>query len=170
VAHEMPVDILVASFANETGASDAFHDLDEARKQGALEFDDAAVLAKDSNEKLRISETADAGFGRGAMIGGVAGAAIGVLAGPIGWATLGGAAIGGLATKLHDGGFPDEKLRRFGEEMSPGASALIAIVERESSEQVQHALEGKGARVISEEVSSDLAEALDIQAFGEQPR
>src|SRR6266550_3070218 len=129
MTREEPIQVIVAAFPSEQGAKEALHDLDEAKKQGLIGIKDAAVLSKDEQQKLRISDSADKGFGRGAMIGGVAGAAVGILAGPIGWAALGGAAVGGLAAKARDGGFPDARLRQVGASLQPGSSALVAVIE-----------------------------------------
>src|SRR5579864_8439055 len=95
-------DLIVAAYNDEQGASQALKQLQQAKKSGTISIKDAAVLKRDPNNRLHISESADKGAGSGAMIGGVAGAAVGLLAGPVGWAALGGAAIGGLAAKLHD--------------------------------------------------------------------
>src|SRR6185295_15534661 len=126
---ESPVDVIVAAYNDEQGASNALKELKAASEEWKVDIKDAAILKRDMDNKLKITESADRGFGRGAIIGGVAGAAVGVMAGPIGWATLGGAAVGGLAAKLRDGGFKDDRLRTIGEGLQPGSSALIVVVE-----------------------------------------
>lgn len=126
------------------------------------------MLKRDTDNKLRISESADKGFGRGALIGGVAGAAVGVLAGPIGWAALGGAAVGGLAAKLRDGGFRDERLREIGESVKPGNSALIAVVEEIWVKDAEKILEEKAADIVTNQVAADIAMQLDMQATSSQ--
>ena len=165
---QQPVEVIIAAFPTEEGAKEALHDLDKAKKQGAIQIKDAAVLSRDQDQKLHISESADTGFGKGAAIGGVAGAAVGLLAGPIGWATLGGAAVGGLAARLRDGGFPDERLRQMGESVRPGSSALVAVIEHTWLEDVERMLEQKGADLATEAVSADIASQLDKQAEQEQ--
>jgi uncharacterized membrane protein len=170
MTREEPIQLIVAAFPTEQGAKDALHDLNDAKKQGIVEIKDAAVLSKDEQQKLRIAETADKGFGRGALIGGVAGAAVGILAGPIGWATLGGAAIGGLAAKARDGGFPDSRLRQIGDGLRPGSSALVAVVEPTWIEEVERMLEEKAADVATEAVAADVAAQLDEQAVREQQK
>jgi uncharacterized membrane protein len=167
------MDVLIAAFPSDAGAKDALHKLEDARKQGIVSIKDAAVLTKDEQNKVRISESADKGFGRGALIGGVAGAAVGVLAGPIGWATLGGAAIGGLAARLHDGGFPDDRLRRIGDALTPGSSALVAVVEETWLPEAQRLLDQEGVDIAVEAVAGDIAAELDelakrAQEQGEQ--
>src|SRR5262245_10106097 len=102
---DVPIQIVAAAFTSQDGASQALQALKDARAAGLVAIDNAAVLTKDANGKLDIKETNDWGGGKGAVIGGVAGAAIGLLAGPVGWATGIGALIGGLAAKLRDSGF-----------------------------------------------------------------
>jgi uncharacterized membrane protein len=157
-------EVIVAGFREEMAARQALHELDEEKKRGAIEVKDAALVTRGDDWKLRISDSADKGFGRGAMIGGVAGAAVGLLAGPIGWATLGGAAVGGLAAKLRDGGFPDERLRKIGEDIQPGAAVLVAVVTPTSAPTVEHVLEEKGGSIAMEEVPGEVASGLDEEA------
>ena len=118
------------------------------------------MLRKDEQGKLHIKETADMGGGKGAVIGGVLGGVVGVLAGPIGWAALGGAVIGGLAAKLKDGGFKDERLKKLGEGLGPGNSAIVAVVELTWVKQVEKAMADAGAQAVTEELSADIAKQL----------
>jgi uncharacterized membrane protein len=161
---DVPIDVVIAAFTTEDGAKKALHELDEAHKQGLISIKDAAVLTRDANNKLHIMETADKSWGRGAMMGGVGGAVVGLIAGPIGWAALGGAAIGGLAARLRDGGFPDQRLRQIGESLKPGSSGLVAIVEETWVIKVQDQLKQLAADVITEEIGADLARQLDQEA------
>ena len=157
---DVPVQVVVAAFKDETTASEALKALKEAQKQGLIKIVDAAVLKKDMDGKLRIKETADMGGGKGAVIGGVLGGVIGVLAGPVGWAVVGGAVIGGLAAKLHDGGFKDERLKKLGEGLGPGNSAIVAVVEHVWVRQVEKAMADAGAQAVTEEISADIAKQL----------
>ncbi len=161
---QLPTDVVVGAFPTEAGAKEALHSLQEAQKQGIVGIKDAAVLSKGPDNKLHIAETADKGFGRGAMIGGVAGAVVGVLAGPVGWAALGGAAVGGLAAKLHDGGFPDDRLKQMGDGLTPGSSAVVAVIEHTWLRDVQAKLEEAGADLLTESVTADIADQLDQEA------
>jgi uncharacterized membrane protein len=165
---DVPVDVIIAAYSDEQGASGALKELDKAKKDGIITIKDAAVLKRDPNNKLHITESADKGFGRGAMIGGVAGAAVGVLAGPVGWAALGGAAVGGLAAKLRDGGFPDDRLREVGESVQPGNSALVAVVEEVWVKDAQRILEENAANIVTNAVSADIAAQLDADAARSQ--
>jgi len=161
VTTQVPVDVVVAAYQNEQGANNALKELETAKKDGLIGIQDAAVLRKDNQSKLHITETADKGFGRGAMIGGVAGAALGVIAGPVGWAALGGAAVGGLASKLRDTGFRDERLRQMGESLTPGTSAIVAVVEHEWVREVERRIENEAKDIVTEAITADIADQLE---------
>ena len=162
---DVPVQVVVAAFKDEYAAGEALKALKQARNQGLIKIVDAAVLRKDANGKLHIKETADMGGGKGAVIGGVAGGVIGLLVGPVGWAALGGAVIGGLAAKLKDGGFKDERLKKLGEGLGPGNSAIVAVVELTWVREVEKQMAEAGADVVTEQISADIAKQL--QAGGE---
>ncbi len=162
---DVPVQIVVAAFKDEASADNVLKSLKEAKKQGLIKIVDAAVLRKDDKGKLHIKETADMGGGKGAVIGGVMGGVIGLIAGPIGWAALGGAVIGGLVAKMRDGGFKDDRLKKLGEGLGPGNSAIVAVVEHTWVRDVEKQLAEAGAQVVTEELSADIARQL--QAGGQ---
>src|SRR5512139_2094179 len=162
---DVPVQVVVAAFKDENTAGEALKALKQARNQGLIRIVDAAVLRKDEKGKLHIKETADMGGGKGAVIGGVAGGVIGLLAGPVGWAAVGGAVIGGLAAKLKDGGFKDERLKKLGEGLGPGNSAIVAVVEHTWVREVEKQMAEAGADIVTEQISADIAQQL--QAGGE---
>lgn len=158
---ERPVDVIVAAYKDPSGATESLDELVEARKAGLIRIKDAAVLTKDSNSRLNVVDINDKGFGKGALLGGVTGAVVGILAGPVGWATLGGVAIGGLAAKLRDGGFSDERLRSVGEGLQPNSSALIAIIEEDWTDDVARMIEDTGAEIVTDAIAMDVADQLE---------
>jgi uncharacterized membrane protein len=157
---DVPIQLIVAAFKDPNGASQALQALKQAKKEHWIAIKDAAVLTKDAQGKLHIKETKDMGGGKGAVIGGVIGGALGVLAGPIGWAALGGAAIGGLAAKLSDGGFNDARLKKLGEGLTPNSSAIVAVIEHTWVAEVERAMAEAGADVVTESLSADIAAQL----------
>jgi len=169
MASETPVSVVIAKFPEPEGAKRALSHLNTANKEGRIHLQDAAVLTKGMDSKLHVSDSADKGMhGRGALIGGVAGATVGVLAGPVGWAALGGAAIGGLAHKLRDQGIPDDDLRRMGESVKPGGAAIVAVVDEDCFTEVRSALSDLGGEVAAKNVSGEVAKTLDDEAFKAQ--
>jgi uncharacterized membrane protein len=158
---DVPVEIIVAAFQDPNGASAALAELKQAKKQGLIKIEDAAVLVKDADGKLRIKETGDMGGGKGAVIGGVVGGVIGLLAGPVGWAALGGAVIGGLAAKMRDGGFSDARLKQIGESLKPGSSAIIAVIDHVWVADVERQMQKAGADYVTASLSADIAKQLE---------
>jgi uncharacterized membrane protein len=157
---DVPVQVIVAAFNDLNGASQALTSLKEAKKERLIEIEDAAVLTKDSDGKIRIKETADMRAGKGATIGAIAGGVVGLLAGPVGWAALGGGVIGGLAAKLHDSGFPDDRLRQLAEGLTPDSSALVAVIDHRWVADLERELARQGADVVTEGLRDDIAARL----------
>jgi len=157
---DVPVEIIVAAFQDPNGASAALEELKQAKKQGLIKIEDAAILVKDADGKLRIKETADMGGGKGAVIGGVLGGVVGLLAGPIGWAALGGAVIGGLVARSHDGGFSDARLKQIGDSLKPNTSAIIAVIDHVWVAEVERQMQQAGADTVTASLSADIAKQL----------
>ena len=159
---EVPVQLIVAAFQDEKSADMALKELKQARREKLIGIQNAAVIRKDEKGKLHIKETADMGGGKGAALGGVTGAAIGILAGPALWVPAAvGALVGGLAAKLRDSGFSDERLKTIGDSLEPGSSAIIAVVEHKWVAQVEKELEEAGADMFTQALSADITGQLE---------
>ena len=159
--NDVPVQVIVAAFQNEEGAEDAFKKLKDAKKEHVIDIDNAAILRRDEDGKLHVKEVRDMSGGKGAAIGGVAGAVAGLLAGPVVLAAGAGALIGGLAAKLRDSGFRDERLKQLGEALTPGTSALVAVIEHTWVHDVEKLLADYGANVMTETIKADIAQQLE---------
>ncbi|MGD8474474.1 MAG: DUF1269 domain-containing protein [Anaerolineae bacterium] len=157
-----PVQLVVAAFKDEDSAKEALMELKEAQKEKLIKIENAAVLRKDEKGKLHIKETRDMGGGKGAVLGGVGGAAIGLIAGPALVVPVAvGALVGGLAAKLRDSGFSNQRLEALGEGLQPGTSAIVAVVEHTWVAQVEEALAEAEADVITAEIQVDIAQQLE---------
>ncbi len=153
----VPVEVIVAAFQDEDGAKAALNELKQAKHDGLIKIDDAAVIRKDEKGKLHIKETADMSSGKGAGIGAVIGGVIGLLGGPLGVAVGAGAgaAIGGIAAH-GDAGIKDEQLETIGAGLEPGTSAIVAIVEHKWVAAVQAQLEDDASAVMAQQLSADI--------------
>ncbi len=161
--------IIAATFAGQDAAGKGLASVAGALA-GALK--QGAVVTKTDNGEIKFVETKDMGTKQGAVTGGVIGAAVGILAGPVGIIGGGaiGAGIGGLAAKLRDSGFPDTQLKGLGEDLTPGASAIVALVDDDAVEKAQALLNVVDAeRVVVDDVSTDLADVLEQEAAGSTP-
>ena len=101
--------VIAATFADAEAAGKGLATIAGALG-GALE--QGAIVHKATDGKIKFVETKDMNTGQGAKIGGLAGAVVGIIAGPIG--VIGGGAVGAGVGSLV------AKLRRFG---LPGRAA-----------------------------------------------
>jgi uncharacterized membrane protein len=149
-------------FQDEGGAGVALSQLKEAKKEKLVAIKDAAILRKDASGKLHVSETGDMTGTRGGATGAVVGAVLGVLSGGATLALTGiGAVAGGLAAKLRDSGFNDERLRKMGEGLKPSSSAIIAVIEHTWVTDLEKELQKAGAEIVTEAISQDIAKQLE---------
>jgi uncharacterized membrane protein/sporulation protein YlmC with PRC-barrel domain len=136
------MELLYWAFNDADKAESVLEDLQQVSKADAFEVVNAAVLKKDAAGEVHMKETEDVDASRGALFGAVTGALIGLLGGPAG-AVVGavaGTATGGVAAHLIDMGFSDEYLKDMQDDLSPGSSMLIAMVEDQWVEDVIEAL------------------------------
>jgi len=162
---DKPVHVVTASFNFPDAAKVAIKQLKEDQRTKHFKLGAAAALSVDDEGKLRIIETADLGGGKGSVIGGTAGAVLGVIGGPAVWAAAGvGALVGGLAAKWHDAGLPDDKLQAMGAQLLPGTSLLVVEVDEQSADIVERQLRHFGADVVKEIVDGKVAEELHALA------
>jgi uncharacterized membrane protein len=162
---KMPVHLVTASFNFPDAAKYALRRLKEAEKAKRFKLGDAAALGVDDEGKLHIIETSEMSGGHGSLIGGTAGAVLGVLGGPAVWAAAGvGAVVGGLAAKWHDAGLPDDQLQAMAAKLTPGSSLLVVAVDEQSADIVEKQLRHFGADVVKEIVDGTVAEEFDALA------
>lgn len=159
---DVPLQIIVAAFQEEEAADAALKTLKEAKREKLISIDNAAVIRKDEEGKLHIKETSDLTGGKGAGVGVLVGGAIGLLGGPLGVAVGSalGAAVGGVTAKLYDGGFKDERLREIGNSLTPGTSAIVAVIEHRWVAELERDLAEEGADVMTTALAEDIAEQL----------
>ncbi len=95
-----------------------------------IRIEDAAIVDKDSNGKIRLRQSKDVNAGQGATSGGLYGSLIGIIGGPIGMLAGGalGAAAGGLWGKLRDIGVDDDHMKDMGERILPGENLLFLLL------------------------------------------
>ena len=68
--------------------------------------------------------------------------------------------MGGLSAKLRDSGFNDTRLKKLGEGLEPGTSAILAVVEHRWVAQVEAEIEEYAMDVLTEDISADIAAQL----------
>lgn len=99
-------------------------------KRNDIDIEDAAMVLKDVDGKIRLRQTRDVMPGQGAASGGWIGALVGIIGGPLGVLAGGalGAAAGGLFAKLRDVGIDDEHMKEMGEQLDRDTAALFVLL------------------------------------------
>jgi len=99
-------------------------------KRRLVDTEDAAIVMKDEDGKIRLRQTRDVMPGQGAASGGWVGALVGIIGGPLGMLAGGalGAAAGGLFAKLRDVGIDDDQMKTIGERLGRGEAALFLLL------------------------------------------
>lgn len=159
--NDVPVQLVIAAFQDEKGADQALKDLKLAQWEGVIGIKDAAVLRRDEKDKLHVKETGDWGGGKGGVVGAILGGAIGLLAGPVILIGAAGALVGGLAAKLRDSGFSNERLDTIGGALNPGTSAIVAVIEHKWVAEYEKMVAEAGADVMTQAISDDIAAQLE---------
>jgi uncharacterized membrane protein len=157
---DVPLQIAVAAFRDMDAASIVLTDLKQAKRAGLIDIVDAAVITKDASGKTKIRETNDMGAGKGATIGAITGAVLSLIAGPLGWMALGGGAIGGIAAKLSDGGFPQARLTKLAVGLTPGSSALVVVIEQKWLAQLEAELQRQDGDMLAGDVEAEIVQEV----------
>ena len=99
-------------------------------KRNDIDIEDAAMVFKDEDGRIRLRQTRDVMPGQGAASGGWVGALVGIIGGPLGVLAGGalGAAAGGLFAKLRDVGIDDEHMKEMGEQLDRDSAALFVLL------------------------------------------
>jgi hypothetical protein len=69
--------------------------------------------------------------------------------------------VGGLTAKLRDSGFSDKRLETMGEGLTPGSSAIVAVVDHTWVDLVQKEMEEAGADLLTTSLQADIASQLE---------
>jgi uncharacterized membrane protein len=155
---DIPVQLIVAAFNTPDGAGKALDKLKQAKKDQWIAIEDAAVVVKDANGKLKITDSKHRGT-KGMITGGVIGAVLGLLAGPVGWLAVGGGALGALAGKVAGSPMKAE-MKDIGSALTPNTSAIVAIIDHVWVAQLEAALAAEGAKVVNDAIKADIADQL----------
>lgn len=131
-----------------------------------LKLNDAVVVVKNIDGRTMVQETTDLQPGRTAWSGAVWSGLIGlVIGGPVGWVagTVLGAGTGVAAAKVIDLGISDEWVEWFRDEVEPGTTTVILLVE----EVDRNALVAEAARFNGAKLVMSTFDASTMQRIGE---
>jgi uncharacterized membrane protein len=160
-------ELIVFGFQTETGASEMREALAHLQKQQLITLDDAAVVVRRQDGKVRVKQAVDL-VGEGALGGAFWGMLIGLLF-FMPWMGLAiGAISGALAGKVSDIGIDDDFIKEVGAAIEPGNSALFLLVRDVTPDKVLDELTQFDAKVLRTSLSTE-KEARLRAAFGVGP-
>jgi uncharacterized membrane protein len=138
-------------------ASEALKAVQKLTKTEDVGILNAAVLIKDEDGKASLQETEDVGSKHGTLFGAITGGLIGLIGGPVGVVAgaVAGAATGRIAANWIDMGFSDDYLKSLQEEVQPGTSLLVVLVEGEWVQKVIDTLAGFEGHVGRQHLNPD---------------
>ena len=160
--HEM----MVVAFDNETEADEVLNTLKGMESMDIVDLKSAAVIVSSASGEVKIKETSDFDTKQGAIGGALAGGVLGLLSGGLIKGAILGAAGGAAAGKFVDLGLDDEFLKSVGDNLGPGSSAIVALVDFEQVDQAMAELDKfEGGRILKHSLSDDvyakLSEAVE---------
>jgi uncharacterized membrane protein len=151
---------LLAIAYPDAGTADRVRaELVEATKEHLIELEDAVVVERRDDGKIKLHQAMSpgaAGAAGGALWGGLIGLIF--LAPLLGMAV--GAAAGGIGGKMADVGVNDDFLKTLGARLEPGGAALIALGSSGAPERVVERLRPFGGEVIQTSLDADQEEHL----------
>jgi uncharacterized membrane protein/sporulation protein YlmC with PRC-barrel domain len=135
-------EILASVYDKVEDADNTLEYFDELRKRGILEIKHAAVIVKDEDGDTKVIDRSDVNPKQGTIFGTITGGLIGLIGGPIGviFGAAAGAATGKVAAGKIDMGFSDKFLNKLKDELQPGKSALIVVVEHRMADDLSEVL------------------------------
>ena len=160
--HEM----IVIAFDNENEAAKVLDSLKAMESMDVVDLKNGAVIVRSSSGEVKINETSDFDTKQGAIGGAAAGAVLGLLGGGFIRGALLGAAGGAAAGKFVDLGIEDDLLKEIGDNLGPGSSAVVALIDFEQVDQAMEELDKfEGGSImrhtLSDDVYAKLSEAVE---------
>jgi uncharacterized membrane protein len=160
--HEM----MVIAFDNEYEAQQVLDTLKTMEKLDVVDLKNGAVIVRSESGQVKINETSDFDTKQGAIGGAAAGAVLGLLGGGFIRGAILGAAGGAAAGKFVDLGLEDDFLKEVGDNLGPGSSAVVALIDFEQVDQAMAELDKfAGAHImrhtLNDEVYMKLSEAVE---------
>lgn len=158
--HPPAYDVVMVSFDGVNAATEAVARVRAAGGLAGSEIEGEALISRDAAGQMHLHERGSAGVG--AAFGAVTAGLLGLVAGPLGLLLMvvAGGVAGGIAGHFAGQVIPPEDLRQVGEQLTPGTSAYLAIVDAAHAEAVGTAFEAEGGRVLNIPVETEFASVV----------
>jgi uncharacterized membrane protein len=157
--------LVAIAYPDEATAAQVRDTLAEAMKEHIIELDDAVVVTRDAEGKIKLHQagsTTAAGAAGGALWGGLIGLIF--LVPLLGMAV--GAASGAAAGALSDAGVDDNFMKELGNKLEPGTAALIVLVRKATPDKVLERIKPFGGNVLQTSLSAEQEARLEEALAG----
>ncbi len=147
-------DLFAIAYDDEFKAEEVRLALAKLQKEYLIELQDAAVVVKNAEGKVRLSQAINL-TSTGAASGGFWGLLIGTLfLNPLLGVAVG-AAAGAIGGALSDIGVDDNFMRELGETLQPGSSALFILASKITPDKVLEEIAPYGGKVLRTSLTKD---------------
>ena len=146
--------LIAVGFKDEFTADAVLLELRKLQKEHLIDLEDAAVVIRDKDGKVKIKQTQELTTA-GALSGGFWGLLFGfIFFNPLlGWAV--GAIAGGISGALTDIGIDDNFIREVGSTIEPSTSAIFVLVRSATPDKVLEDLSRFEGKVLKTSLSNE---------------
>ena len=146
--------LIAVGFKDEFTADAVLLELRKLQKEHLIDLEDAAVVIRDKDGKVKIKQTQELTTA-GALSGGFLGLLFGfIFFNPLlGWAV--GAIAGGISGAFSDIGIDDNFIREVGSAIEPNTSAIFVLVRRATPDKVLEDLSRFNGKVLKTSLSNE---------------
>jgi uncharacterized membrane protein len=158
----MSYELLVVSFPGEGKADEVLTALRALESEAAVDLESSAVIVRRENDNVSIRESKDYDAKQGALAGAAGGLLLGALfgRGAIKGALIG-AGVGAVTGEFIDMGLDDDFLKGVGDQLSPGHSAIVALVDFTHLDRAMEELDRfEGGTILRHELSDEAYQKL----------
>jgi len=150
--------VVVVSFDSEEDAQSALRSLRSLEHEGAISFEDTAIVAHRADGKVEVKNEASSAAETGAVVGAVLGGLLFVVFPVVGIA-VGAAAGAGVGSMLHTG-VEGKFVEEVKSQLPPGKSALFLVIKDANADATIPALRKFHGEVIQTSLDDDVEQAL----------
>ena len=136
----------------------------QSKKDKLVGVQAAAVVRRDTENKLHVREIGELTPKKGLVGGAIMGAMLGLLTGGTG-IVLGaaGALLGRIVGKRRDTGFSNPRLEQLGDSLKPGSSAFLAVIGDQHLDAWRQAFSGMDTDLVTAAIADDVAKQLEAK-------
>jgi uncharacterized membrane protein len=160
------LDLVAAVYADQEQAHLLLDTLQKMHRASTITLADAALVTRDAEGKVQVTETREVTTKKGAKRGAIVAGVLGLIYPPSLIASVvAGGALGGAWGKLRDTGIKTGDMKEIGNALEPGRVAVIALAEPEWTPAIERALEAGDGTLVRHGFSAE--ESQEIEAAAE---